>query len=59
MGTEKFYAHKIDIPDESSVLENAEKVTTELNLALQKLRLTFNVAISIVTSALFELLLLH
>ena len=32
----QFFTHKIDIPDESSVLENAEKVTTELSLALQK-----------------------
>ena len=27
---EKFYTHKIEIPDESSVLENAEKVTNDL-----------------------------
>ena len=53
---EKFYAHKIDIPDESSVLENAEKVTTELNLALQKSKIDVsNVAISIpVTSAIIR-----
>ena len=53
---EKFYAHKIDIPDESSVLENAEKVTAELNLALQKSKIDVsNVAISIpVTSAIIR-----
>ena len=53
---EKFYTHKIDIPDESSVLENAEKVTNELNLALQKSKIDVsNVAISIpVTSAIIR-----
>ena len=53
---EKFYTHKIDIPDESSVLENAEKVTTELSLALQKSKIDIgNVAISIpVTSAIIR-----
>jgi len=53
---EKFYTHKIDIPDESSVLENAEKVTTELSLALQKSKIDVgNVAISIpVTSAIIR-----
>ena len=53
---EKFYTHKIDIPDESSVLENAEKVATELSLALQKSKIEVtNVAISIpVTSAIIR-----
>ena len=53
---EKFYTHKIDIPDESSVLENAETVTNELNLALQKSKIDVgNVAISIpVTSAIIR-----
>ena len=53
---EKFYTHKIDIPDESSVLENAEKITAELTLAIQKSKtLTTNVAISIpVTSAIIR-----
>ena len=53
---EKFYTHKIDIPDESSVLENAEKITTELTLAIQKSKtITTNVAISIpVTSAIIR-----
>ena len=53
---EKFYTHKVEIPDESSVLENAEKVTTELTLAIQKSKtITSNVAISIpVTSAIIR-----
>ena len=53
---EKFYTHKLDIPDESSVLENAEKMTAELVLAIQKSKTaTTNVAISIpVTSAIIR-----
>ena len=53
---EKFYTHKVDIPDESSVLENAEKITAELTLAIQKSKtITSNVAISIpVTSAIIR-----
>ena len=53
---EKFYTHKVEIPDESSVLENAEKITTELTLAIQKSKtITSNVAISIpVTSAIIR-----
>ncbi len=53
---EKFYTHKLDIPDESSVLENAEKITAELVLAIQKSKTaTSNVAISIpVTSAIIR-----
>ncbi len=53
---EKFYTHKIDIPDESNVLDNAEKVATELSLALQKSKIDVtNVAISIpVTSAIIR-----
>ena len=53
---EKFYTHKIEIPDESSVIDNADKITEELNLVLQKINLnTNNVAISIpVTSAIIR-----
>ena len=53
---EKFFTHKIELPDESSVIENSEKFTEELNLALQKTKLdTNNVAISIpVTSAIIR-----
>ena len=52
----KFFTHKIELPDESSVIENSEKFTEELNLALQKTKLdTNNVAISIpVTSAIIR-----
>ena len=48
--------HPIDLPDETSVLDNAEKVTTELNLAIQKSKVDVkNVAISIpVTSAIIR-----
>ena len=53
---EKFFTHKINISDESSVIDNADKVTEELNLVLQKIKLnTNNVAISIpVTSAIIR-----
>tara|TARA_A100001011_G_scaffold399674_1_gene509494 strand:- start:3970 stop:6414 length:2445 start_codon:yes stop_codon:yes gene_type:complete len=53
---EKFYTHPIDLPDETSVLDNAEKVTTELSLAIQKSKVDVkNVAISIpVTSAIIR-----
>ncbi len=53
---EKFYTHPIDLPDETSVLDNAEKVTTELNLAIQKSKVDVkNVAISIpVTSTIIR-----
>ena len=53
---EKFFTHKIEIPDESNVIDNADKITEELNLVLQKINLnTNNVAISIpVTSAIIR-----
>ena len=53
---EKFFIHKIEIPDESNVIDNADKITEELNLVLQKINLnTNNVAISIpVTSAIIR-----
>ena len=51
---EKFFTQKVELADESSVIENADKFTEELSLALQKIKLdTNNVAISIpVTSAI-------
>ena len=54
---EKFYTHEIDIPDESSILDNSDKIVTELTLAIQKSKtITTNVAISIpVTVQLLEL----
>jgi len=53
---EKFFTHKVELPDESSVIDNAEKFAAELTLALQKIKLeTNNVAISIpVTSAIIR-----
>ena len=53
---EKFYTHEIDIPDESSILDNSDKIVTELTLAIQKSKtITTNVAISIpVTSAIIR-----
>lgn len=53
---EKFFTQKVEIADESSVIENADKFTEELSLALQKIKLdTNNVAISIpVTSAIIR-----
>tara|TARA_B100000945_G_scaffold115748_1_gene91947 strand:+ start:1592 stop:3958 length:2367 start_codon:yes stop_codon:yes gene_type:complete len=53
---EKFYTHKIEIADESTVLENSEKFTEELKLVLQKHKIsTPNAALSIpVTSAIIR-----
>tara|TARA_Y100000816_G_scaffold228560_1_gene173657 strand:+ start:3445 stop:5865 length:2421 start_codon:yes stop_codon:yes gene_type:complete len=53
---EKFFIQKVELADESSVIENADKFTEELSLALQKIKLnTNNVAISIpVTSAIIR-----
>ncbi len=53
---DKFYTHKIEISDESTVLENADKFTEELKLVLQKYKIsTPNAALSIpVTSAIIR-----
>jgi type IV pilus assembly protein PilN len=53
---DKFFIHPIDLPNEPSVLENAEKVSDELTIALQKAKIvTTNVAIAIpVTSAIIR-----
>ena len=53
---EKFHTHKIEISDESTVLENADKFTEELKLVLQKYKIsTPNAALSIpVTSAIIR-----
>ena len=53
---EKFDTHKIEIADESSVLDNAEKFTDELRLVIQKNKITTpNAALSIpVTSAIIR-----
>ncbi len=53
---DKFFIHPIDLPDEASVLENADKVSEELVIALQKAKIvTTNAAIAIpVTSAIIR-----
>tara|TARA_B100001996_G_scaffold242740_1_gene187862 strand:- start:3519 stop:5861 length:2343 start_codon:yes stop_codon:yes gene_type:complete len=53
---EKFFTHKLELPDESTVIDNAEKITEELKLSLQKNKIVIpNVAISIpVTSAIIR-----
>ena len=50
---DKLYIHPVDITDESTPIENADKFTEELSLAIQKYKISSpNVAISIpVTSA--------
>ena len=35
MGFRKFFTQKVEIADESSVIENADKFTEELSLALK------------------------
>ena len=53
---DKFFIHPIDLPDEASVLENPDKVSEELVIALQKAKIvTTNAAIAIpVTSAIIR-----
>ena len=53
---EKFYIHKVDLPDDAVVLENAEKLGGELSIAIQKSKIkTPNAAIAIpVTSAIIR-----
>ena len=53
---EKFFVHPVNLPDESSVLENADKFGDELAIALQKSKITtVNAAIAIpVTSAIIR-----
>ena len=53
---EKFYIHKVDLPDDASVLDNADKMGEELSLAIQKSKIaTPNAAIAIpVTSAIIR-----
>ena len=53
---EKFYIHKVDLPEDSVVLENSEKLRAELTIALQKSKIkTPNAAIAIpVTSAIIR-----
>ena len=53
---EKFYIHPVDLPADSSVLDNSEKFGNELSVAIQKAQITtFNAAIAIpVTSAIIR-----
>ena len=53
---DKLYIHPVDITDDSSPIENADKFTEELRLAIQKYKISSpNVAISIpVTSAIIR-----
>ncbi len=53
---DKFFVHKVDLPDDAVVLDNADKMGEELSLALQKAKITTpNAAIAIpVTSAIIR-----
>ena len=53
---DKFFIHPINLPDETSVLENADHVSNELTVAIQKAKIvTTNAAIAIpVTSAIIR-----
>ena len=53
---DKFFVHKVDLPDDATVLDNADKMGEELSLALQKAKITTpNAAIAIpVTSAIIR-----
>ena len=53
---DRFYVHKIDLPDDSLIVDHATKVSEELNIALQKSKVsTSNAAIAIpVTNAIIR-----
>jgi len=53
---EKFYSHPLNLPDDTTVLDNIDKVGEELSLAIQKSKIsTPNAAIAIpVTSAIIR-----
>ena len=53
---EKFYSHPLDLPNDTTVLDNIDKVGEELSLAIQKSKIfTPNAAIAIpVTSAIIR-----
>ena len=53
---DKFFIHPVDLPEDASVLDNADKMSEELFLALQKSKIvTSNAAIAIpVTSAIIR-----
>ena len=53
---EKFYVHPIDLPDDAAIIDHEQKVSEELNVALQKSKIsTPNAAIAIpVTNAIIR-----
>ena len=53
---DKFFVHKVDLPEDAAVLENADKLGGELTIAMQKAKIkTPNAAIAIpVTSAIIR-----
>ena len=53
---DRFYVHPIDLPDDAAIIEHATKVSDELNIALQKSKITTpNAAIAIpVTNAIIR-----
>jgi len=53
---EKFFIHKVDLPEEAAVLDHADKLGAELSIAVQKAKIkTPNAAIAIpVTSAIIR-----
>ena len=53
---EKLFIHKVDLPEEAAVLDNADKLGAELSIAIQKSKIkTPNAAIAIpVTSAIIR-----
>ena len=53
---EKFFIHPVNLPDDATVVDNSEKLSEELNIALQKSKITTpNAAIAIpVTSAIIR-----
>ena len=53
---EKFFIHPVNLPEDATVVDNSEKLSEELNIALQKSKITTpNAAIAIpVTSAIIR-----
>jgi len=53
---DKFFVHPVDLPEDASILENADKMSEELTIAIQKSKITTsNAAIAIpVTSAIIR-----
>ena len=53
---EKFFIHPVNLPEDAAVVDNSEKLSEELNIALQKSKITTpNAAIAIpVTSAIIR-----